>query len=1538
MNLETVYLGHNRATTNASQFSLTPHTVFFKRDPSPDLIPNDGNWGHFMWVYETKEFKDLAGRFGLSDSVARINERIESARGRVEVSQRVESRFPWYLKKEGTYRLIGGIKEIRGQEVFVWYRLLKRGDPGYTPFRKLADDYFAITQDFNQGEFELWFRDQQRSLRKNEQVDPLPTSFYPWFERVHQAISSITDSSSDVFLESHDWVNRITWEGRDDLRAYYRIIATIADSKKDDKQLLQLCFQNDEAKGSDAAVTYTRIDQTTWFLIAPTRTSELEGSDSVPFPDRDTALRSAARAYPSWVLSDVQLWSDIQKEAEANLSLSIEERQILESVAGVGLADHRLPLFINGQAGSGKSTMLAYVFAGLLKKMLDDELPGNPIFITHSERLIDSARKATRRLLATGFDSNEKYKNYDLDHLFLTWQEFLLNLLPDDLRQDFSPERHVSFRDFKSAFEGRRGTLKPLMTGAGRFSAETVWFVIRSLIKGHENSLVFGPDDYESEISERDRIVSTDDFSEIFENYYMWYQRQLDEYQLWDDQDLVNEILKLENHQVDNDRIISALVVDEAQDFTRCELRLLTRNLVFAQYGAPSLPNIRVPIVLAGDPLQTLSPTGFKWDTIRAGLTSELRSMLGEKAHVPDFQPLQNNYRSKPGVVGFANLVQAWRSWMFGLDIRAQGAWSPQNAYAYLPRKFTLDDGSRSVDDFTRLLTDTMTVIPVDEGGEIDFVKNDPILSAIYPDASETSRPFTVLSATAVKGLEFSKVVLYKFGDCDLPKINWEKSDNETRDLSAEYFFNKLYVGITRATQDLYVVDTVKGTENLWSHFSPQEAEKLEGALPHFLQPLDDLGIPGQMHGIEESIEGLEGLEEQNPLENALKLKSFGIDSRDAKQLRRAEYFFRRTGDVANQRLCNAFALRFEDQFIEAAQEFLAIDRAKEAWECAWISSSWTLMVDIFRAHPNVAGTEIKSAVLFMTIATPTAEDSLNALSAVGTIYENKVAPGTADPAWRSLINQILSSVDTSSTSEHDRTMIADRLDLLGKQGFREAALKAGDSYMQDNRLDDAEDAWLRAGPEASGRLARLRAKREGFPKGLQHLLDAAMYEEVVEEWSSRGRPQTSAWISAAVSSFRSLGRATEGVDSLIATSAFSDATDLLLEIDPEMQVQAERYKSLIRAIAKSGEAEQLLQTIERLRVQIPAKEGSSSRIKPLHLFGVEQLVLAHHDAGWTSREGTWREAIRQLVSPSSGVLSWDVDETLRSIDLFILGAALELSEFWERAADLYERLFDSRDQFKRSESRTRWLYCQAMYEESLKQRISDGRRRGPIDRPETVQKRRISQAEKWRMPNDELQQAVRNPVPRITRRSQNSAARATGTFHSDSLRLDFALKNEGRTLAISLENQETFDIISINYLTESRMARFGNTSHPLADNQLVWRDEAWDPFWLQITHTNRITLKLGTGSNVIKEFLILDASPDGGSKAGPSGRKASPSSRTTASKQSIKGFDLANELGVSVQVLRSAFVLVGINPRKDGNTRLTAEEAERLRVHFKRR
>jgi len=1488
-----------------------------------------------MWVYETEEFKRVAERHGLREIINRLNERIDEAQNRTEVAQRVKPRWPWFLKKESNFRLIGGIERFRQKEVFVWYRLFVRGEPGYTPFRNLINDRDTVLQHFDREDFAQWFDLQIETKREDVLVEVLPSTFYSWFQPIHQAIATITDSSSDVFLESREWVARIPHEGRDDLRAYYRIVSQIEASKKEDEQLFRVCRMDDDAKGSDATIIYTRIDANTWYLLAPTRKKLANDFVNVPFSGSKEALRSASRAYPAWVLADDALWLDIQREKDANLALSIEERQILERVAGLGQSAHSLPMFINGQAGSGKSTMLAYLFVGLLKKKIDDELEGYPLFITYSDRLIDSARKATIRLLQSGFDTNARYREFDPSGLFVTWQEFLLELLPSDRRAEFPSSKRVTFRDLKAAMENRPGTLRPYMSPT-RFSPETIWFVIRSLIKGSESNEIFDPDDYESEVPEQDRLVSVEDFQAIFTREFEWYRRQLESGGLWDDQDLVKAVLDNGASEDNKFRMITALVVDEAQDFTRCELRLLARQLIYTNYAIPDLRDIRVPIVLAGDPLQTLSPTGFKWPTIRSAFYSELRSMLGEEAHTPEFYPLQNNYRSKPGVVGFANLVQAWRARLFGLEIKAQGAWSPQDENSFAPRKFTLDDGSRAVEEFTRLLTDTMTVIPVDEGGEIEFVKNDPILASIYPDASETSRPFTVVSASAVKGLEFGKVVLYKFGDHDLPQISWESAD-ERDELSAEYFFNKLYVGVTRATQDLFVVDTVRGSEQLWSHFSEREAGRLAPFMGSFLEPIDENGIRGHLLGIEETVEGMEGLEEQNPRENAMKLKSFGIDTRDPRLIRRAESYFKRAGDLAEMRLCNAFALRFEGDHEGAAREFISIGEPQKAWEDSWQSQDWQLMGEILRESPKVIDDEIRSAVLFMNTPSPTMEDSKKALESIVSLNHRNSAPGVGDKAWKGFISKLLTTITFTGLSETDSTKVATGLELLGKQGFRDAALKAGDFYLEIGRLEDAENSWIRAGDEALPRLARLRAEREGLPQGLKHLMDASLHDEVISEWLGRGKPNSPLWIEAIVSSFRASGRASEGVDALTASSIFIEATDLLLHLDPEMLSHVERYKSLIKAIARGSDAPLLLETIERLRVSIPVKEGSSSRIRPLHLLGVEQLILSHHEAGWIVQPELWSKSVSILVGPKTGILSWDLDDTSRQIDPFILGAAFELGGFWEKASDVYERQFDSRDDFKRTESRIRWMYCQTQWEDELRKRSDAGRRRGQTDTPAKIQRHRLEMANRWKMSGDEQKRAVKQRIPRLSRRTkQISEASSSGEYKSDNFAFSFRLRPEQEAVTIRLENVKTLDSFEFNYFLGPQEVRIEGETHPLQNGEYSCSPDSWKPHGVTISHQGQLIIRLTRDVETLKEFIVLEDPTSSSESPKIPPRRTGTSSRTTPRKQGVKVFELASELSTNVNSLKRAFRSLNISPGKDGNSRLTDDEADRVRAWYR--
>ena len=93
-----------------------------------------------------------------------------------------------------------------------------------------------------------------------------------------------------------------------------------------------------------------------------------EDNDNLHFND---IARAASRVYPWYILLDPKLWEDIEKEEGVNLALSAEEEKILFSLSSAGPKNYKLPIFINGRAGSGKSTILFYIFAEFCIRLLE---------------------------------------------------------------------------------------------------------------------------------------------------------------------------------------------------------------------------------------------------------------------------------------------------------------------------------------------------------------------------------------------------------------------------------------------------------------------------------------------------------------------------------------------------------------------------------------------------------------------------------------------------------------------------------------------------------------------------------------------------------------------------------------------------------------------------------------------------------------------------------------------------------------------------------------------------------------------------------------------------------------------------------------------------------------------------------------------------------------------------------------------------------------------------------------------------------------
>ena len=119
---------------------------------------------------------------------------------------------------------------------------------------------------------------------------------------------------------------------------------------------------------------------------------------------------------------------------------------------------------------------------------------------------------------------------------------------------------------------------------------------------------------------------------------------------------------------------------DESQDFTNLELELIERLSLFSERQIEPHQLRDVPYAFAGDPFQTLNPTGFDWGATQASFHDNIVRQLdphGRGRLRFNYQELSFNYRSSEHIVRLTNLVQLLRARMFGLKgILPQHTWS----------------------------------------------------------------------------------------------------------------------------------------------------------------------------------------------------------------------------------------------------------------------------------------------------------------------------------------------------------------------------------------------------------------------------------------------------------------------------------------------------------------------------------------------------------------------------------------------------------------------------------------------------------------------------------------------------------------------------------------------------------------------------------------------------------------------------------------------------------------------------------------------
>jgi hypothetical protein len=1500
------------------------------------------NTGVAMRVYETEHFKELVEEYGLREHVNQQNLRIQAQPQRFEVSalfSKHRSVGPNYLKDRKDYfRLIGNIKNVPGGAVFVWLNIFQRSDSTYSDFKKLP--ITTIEKDFDQQQLELWNRDQDVIDVETARPDPLPDELHPWlYSPLNQALVTSSDGQELMVYETNYWVRNILEVGRNDLSSFRRTVEEIvnlceADREFGSSQEPTIHFANPDGSG---AISFRKMDASSILLLAPLRNGKNFKNSDIPEIDSHEWKKSARRAYPAYITLDADMWIDVQDERRSNLALSPEEESLLERLTGKGVEKSLFPLFINGSAGSGKSTMLAYVFAGLCRTKQELSIgaqPGRPIFLTYSEKLVDEARQMTGRILKNNVTLQTDL-NFDIDPLFQSWRRYLVQLLPYDQRSNYDERFRIDFHQFKLSYNGGQDRLRPLKQRSS-ISAEQAWYVIRSLIKGSApiGKTELTPDDY-SELSRQDRVVSEDTFQLVWNSIYKsWYQPSLRDDKLWDDQDLVGQALTIGRFDEQEEDVV-ALVIDEAQDFTRRELILVARSSAFRKYDIPQGAPVALPIVFAGDPMQSLSPTGFRWDAVKATIYEELESVC-DNAAAPNFEHLTNNYRSTPKIVALANAIQIMRAVDFDLPkSRLQVPWvsdSDAEAAGIAPQKFLIGTANLSESHFMEYARQTIIVVPCEEGGELHYVKNDPILSRMYPDASEEQPAGNIFSAAGVKGLEHERVILYKFGEW-APVESSKTSEGELRDLEAEYYFNKLYVAATRATKYLIIVDSPDGDDRLWKRLSFDAIQNLKKALsPEDAQSFGIAHSPGDTSqvlaiaaGVDEAISQIADetlLRETNPLQTADKIREHAIETRNPQSLRKAKSWYRQLGYSEQERLCEAFALRFEGKREEAAEEFVAANNFGEAFNSFWAAGAWDKLTThypevITAVDPSPLDIRV---IAFMSTISRSDDSFFELIHELQLSSDEDRLPRPMQEQWESIVEEIRNYVSSANfqTNEQKYGLVAEILLQLHRGGFAGCASLAADLFMKSGQVSVAERIWIQNNLQIPANHARRLAAEAGSPAGFKYLLAAQLYDDVILIWKNTGSATDAAWVEPVQTALAATGNISGEIELLLATSRLTNASTLLLGNIQNVSQLEDMVLPITEAYGSKGDISSGRQFIDRANDRARRISYNQTRTKL-----IQSAVEGAVERKWSPLPEQQRVALVELLSetynykPSrDGIRDKDVlpykESDRKQLSLLYWGAAFELAGDYLNAVDVYEKLLNSQNQAIRRQSRLRWA--------------SSLRNIGK----HTDQKYSIRIRE-WKIPMNNLPIVpVLDPSVRLT--SQTTIGKTSGERDS----LSWSLQKEGTVLQVTIADDDVmeaarFDVQSMTKINgtpgvDSELDSDGNLEISVADWHIVLSKDKD-----KLTHTDPYGTAIEEPLAVVPQPGALTPSRSGSGQPRNQGRVT----RTEKSKAVIAA-DLRDEIGLTVAEFDRLCQRSGV-PKKGANSRVSEAEVKRIREQLEK-
>lgn len=1015
----------------------------------------------FVYISEQCE-RDLA-RHDLASNAYDLRRTIETQQTLPQVTRYPPPLIKKNLKKKG--RLILCEQKLGDDIVYVFLRAIIRGSTDYTAFKEMANSGNGDTFIKRYGPTEV---DVRSWLSERKTIDPPePLRELTESEHLYLYFSGRGPDNQDVMiLESSDWVERMDRTVRRELRVRYGDLlqSLVLDSSGSERETV--IRDRDDPQYGILYRYYSR--HRILFAIAPldrsqssSSLSESNGNDDAEvagqsadetslrqkyapvlehdsFP-KEQLLQHGVRSYPSIITLDSDLWLDTQESTDANLALSPEEVGILDDVLNwhEDPTPRAFPLFINGRPGSGKSTVLLYLFAEYLYFHLEqlrngtNVLSAPPLYLTYSEALLTEGKRIINDILRCDFKKalgnkgllEDEAVTSEVNRSFGYFRKFLLEMLPSADRESFKQVNYVdfpAFRDWLTAHAHKHpdATLRTL-------SPEISWHVIRTYIKGmKQGESYFDLEDY-ALLPQARQTVSNEIFAAVYDYVWISYKDFCDEGQ-WDDQDLALKVLDLETAGEISISNRPGIFCDEAQDFTTVELQLIYRISLYSKCNVQANSLSRVPFAFAGDPFQTLNPTGFNWDVTQANfhdnIVQQLDAGSGAKLQF-NFRELAFNYRSAKPIVQFCNLVQLMRGRGFGIkSLKPQVTWQVQEAND--PRYFS--DSDPAARQALRNEAGLIIIVPCQEGDEEQYVKGDTFLSQIAWNSEDEIISRDVLSPMRAKGLQFKRIVLYKFGEYALKEYGATLSaffDGTAATLPRrellplEYFINGLYVAASRPRQRLLIVDTDAALSKFWDFaINPDFDSLIDSYGCNFEWSAADLTRirPGDKSSWLDS--------RDDPRQVADDFMAKGRARRDAYDIERARQNYEAAGDEDSALEARALSLQFGGKFKEAGDIYRNMRRQEDAVDCYWRAQVYGEIVNMAATGGAQFDPRYRAAA-FMEGVRDFRATELFLKEVNDSVHSGEHNSIVTDPQWATILEAAIHSVSESvGDDQHEKS------------------------------------------------------------------------------------------------------------------------------------------------------------------------------------------------------------------------------------------------------------------------------------------------------------------------------------------------------------------------------------------------------------------------------------------------------------------------------------------------------------------------------------